>query len=260
MRLLPFAAAVRAEDLRPTDWSTRPLSLCTCPSPTTVAPMPWDVITAIGTLFAGLALPLAFIQIAALRGEQQRAQINKIGTWTQADDVRTDSAQPQWLITLFIQNASELPVQIHIAELAVYPQGHKSVPASADGDPFQSDASNRTVPMEPAYFLPGMGQPWLPRTIPPGHKWRTVVKYTPEVGYDSLSDPNVSIIYLAMIDAAGRRWVMCPYRGSPPRRVDLFNWPFGLRTTGRFRSMPPHWHPERICHVKPETANTDPTE
>lgn len=38
-------------------------------------------VTAIGTLLGGLALPLAFIQLAALRQDRLRAQINKVGAW-----------------------------------------------------------------------------------------------------------------------------------------------------------------------------------
>jgi hypothetical protein len=39
--------------------------------------------------------------------------------------------QPQWQITLFIQNASELPVEVPIAELAIDTLGYQNVLASA---------------------------------------------------------------------------------------------------------------------------------
>ena len=42
------------------------------------------------------------------------------GTLTRAeDDLRMGPDQLEWQITLFIQNASELPVEVHVAELAI---------------------------------------------------------------------------------------------------------------------------------------------
>lgn len=41
----------------------------------------WVAITAIGTVLAGLALPLAFIQLGALRQDRLRGQISKVGVW-----------------------------------------------------------------------------------------------------------------------------------------------------------------------------------
>ena len=67
--------------------------------------------------------------------------------------------QPEWQITLFIQNASELPVEVHVAELAIDTLGYQNVLASGDGEPPQLYADKRTGPVKPAYFFPG--------TIPP---------------------------------------------------------------------------------------------
>jgi len=37
----------------------------------------------------------------------------------------SQAARSEWQITLFIQNASELPVEVHVAQLAVDPVGRK---------------------------------------------------------------------------------------------------------------------------------------
>jgi hypothetical protein len=89
-----------------------------------------------------------------------------------------DPNQPKWQITLFIQNASELPVEIHVAGLAIDTVGYKNVPASAGSEPQQLYADKRTGPVEPAYFFPG--------TVPPGHKWHGEQKYKPEGDFDTV--------------------------------------------------------------------------
>lgn len=126
--------------------------------------MHWaTIITSTGALLGGLAIVIAFIQLGNQREDRLRAQVSRIGVWTQADDMRMASDQPRWQITLFIQNASELPVEVHVAELAIDTLGYKNIPASVSGEPPQLYAHKRTGPVRPAYFFPG--------TIPPGHKW-----------------------------------------------------------------------------------------
>ena len=71
------------------------------------------------------------------REGQLRAQISKIGVWTQADVLRMAPDQPEWQITLFIKNANELPVEVHMAELAIDTLGYQNVLASADSEPPQ---------------------------------------------------------------------------------------------------------------------------
>jgi hypothetical protein len=69
-------------------------------------------VTAIGTLLGGLALPLAFIQLGALRQDRLRAQINKVGVWPATPEKVRDAEQGQseWKVSLNIRNSSELPV------------------------------------------------------------------------------------------------------------------------------------------------------
>jgi hypothetical protein len=177
------------------------------------------IITSTGALLGGLAIVIAFIQLGNQREDRLRGQVSKIGVWTQADDARMVPDQPEWLITLFIQNASELPVEVHMAELAIDTLGYQNVLASADGEPPQQYADKRTRPAKAGYFFPG--------TIPPGHKWHGKQKYTPDGDFDTIVRPRISIIKLAITDAAGRQWDMRPYRGRPPRRVRWrHEWPW----------------------------------
>jgi hypothetical protein len=70
-----------------------------------------DIVTAIGTVFAGLALPLAFIQLRALRQDRLRTQVGKVGAW--ADTPVQGAADPGlWTIPVLIRNGSELPVWV----------------------------------------------------------------------------------------------------------------------------------------------------
>ena len=77
----------------------------------------WAAVTAIGTVLAGLALPLAFIQIGALRRDRLRAQVNKVGVWI--DMKWAKSEPPELQARLLVHNASELPVEIKRVELDV---------------------------------------------------------------------------------------------------------------------------------------------
>jgi hypothetical protein len=182
--------------------------------------MHWaTIITSTGALLGGLAIVIAFIQLGNQREDRLRAQISKIGVWTQADDARMAPDQAQWQITLFIQNASELPVEVHVAELAIDTLGYQNVLASAGGEPPQLYADKRTGPVKPAYFFAG--------TISPGQKWHGEQKYTPDGHFDTIVRPRISIIRLAITDAAGRQWEVRPYRGRPPRRVRWRSeWPW----------------------------------
>ena len=182
--------------------------------------MHWaTIITSTGALLGGLAIVIAFVQLGNQREDRRRAQISKIGVWTQADDARMAPDQPQWQITLFVQNASELPVEVHMAELAIDTLGYQNVLASVGNESPQLYADKRTGPVKPAYFFPG--------TIPPGLKWHDKQKYAPDGDFNTVLRPRINIIRLAITDAAGRQWDMRPYRGRPPRRVRWRSeWPW----------------------------------
>jgi hypothetical protein len=72
------------------------------------APSWTDIVTAIGTVLAGLALPLAFIQLGALRQARLRAQVSKAGAWTGMPE-QTGEEPGLWTIPVLIRNGSELP-------------------------------------------------------------------------------------------------------------------------------------------------------
>lgn len=174
--------------------------------------MHWaTVIASTGTLLSGLAIIIAFIQLGNQREDRLRAQISKIGVWAQADDLRTAPGKPKWQITMFIKNASELPVEVRIGELAIDTLGYKDVLAGSGNQPPQLYAEKRSGPVKAAYFFPG--------TIAPGLTWHGDQKYTPDGDFDTIVLPRISIIQLAIADAAGREWDVRPYRGRPPRRV-----------------------------------------
>jgi len=52
------------------------------------------IITSTGALLGGLAIVIALIQLGNQREDRLRAQISKIGVWTQADDLRMTPDQP----------------------------------------------------------------------------------------------------------------------------------------------------------------------
>jgi hypothetical protein len=66
-----------------------------------------------------LAVPLAFVQLGALRRDQLREQVSKVGAWTGI--VGQVGDRPQWAIPVRIRNSRELPVQVDEVELAVRP-------------------------------------------------------------------------------------------------------------------------------------------
>lgn len=71
------------------------------------APSWTDIVTAIGTVLAGLALPLAFIQLGALRQDRLRAQVSKAGAWTGMPE-QTGEEPGLWTIPVLIRNGSDL--------------------------------------------------------------------------------------------------------------------------------------------------------
>jgi hypothetical protein len=194
-------------------------------------PVPWAAITAVGTVLAGLALPLAFIQLGALRQDRLREQVSKIGVWTEAED----PGDAEWRVSLLIRNASELPVEVHVTELAIDWLGYQTVLASADGEPPQLYSNKRIGPTRLDYFFPGtIGPGFFPGTIGPGRTWVEYRDYSPVGKFDAPPQPRISIIQVAITDVAGRQWELRPHRGGRARRVRWRReWPW------RHRRLPP---------------------
>jgi hypothetical protein len=153
----------------------------------------WAAITAIGTVLAGLALPLAFIQLGALRQDRLRAQISKVGAWAgEWEPAPTKPDEQPWKIPVLIRNSSELPVLVHEVKLYLILQ----------------TSAGKTVP------------PLVPHaTIAPGRTWEGTCEYREDPGREDQQPVQVFIRRVTATDAAGRQWEIRPYRGGPPRRV-----------------------------------------
>lgn len=98
--------------------------------------MPWAAITAIGTVLAGLALPLAFVQLGALRQDRLRAQVSKVGIWL-GDIPPLEPDTQAWNITILIRNSSELPVIVQTADLLRFDRAHPALNMRYPADPIQ---------------------------------------------------------------------------------------------------------------------------
>lgn len=78
----------------------------------------WVAVTAVGTVLADLALPLALIQLGALRQDRLRAQVSKVGAWIGTVE-QMDEKTGSWTIPVLIRNGSELPVRVDSVDVAV---------------------------------------------------------------------------------------------------------------------------------------------
>lgn len=192
--------------------------------------MHWaTTLTAFGALLGGLALPIAFIQLGAQRRDALRGQADKVGAWHQApervfkpgDDLsylledrpipapEPPPGPPQWRLTVFVRNSSELPVLVPTLDLSVRPWGYEHL--AQEGAPGSYSAAKRLGQAKPVYISPG--------TIAPGQTWSDEITYTEPSTYDEPQPPMVSVARVVVTDAAGRQWEIRPYRTGPPRRV-----------------------------------------
>jgi hypothetical protein len=175
--------------------------------------MSWAAITAIGTVLAGLALPLAFIQLRALRQDRLRGQVSKVGAWTGVPEP-LGGILGSWTIPILVRNSSELPVRVNTVDLAVRPWGYDRVLAVPE------DTS------EPGYYMDKrFGKSGrtciLPGTIAPGDTWSTgwTYDYEPEADFDEPQPPMASVTRLVVTDTAGYQWEMRSDRAGPAPRV-----------------------------------------
>jgi hypothetical protein len=182
----------------------------------------WAAVTAIGTVLAGLALPLAFIQLDAQRRERLRAQVSKVGGWTQIYGVFEDGERPvrrllvtvpapeYWRVNLYLRNSSELPVVISRVELHVRDWGYDLAPTDAGPDRYASKrfGDTRTISML-------VGATIGPESTQDDSKdW-----YYADGSFERPQPPMVSINLIVVTDAAGHLWEMRPSKGRPPRQV-----------------------------------------
>jgi hypothetical protein len=172
------------------------------------------IITSAGALLGGLAIVL-FIQLGAQRQDRLRAQVNQIGRWAETADVRTDPDQPEWRISLFIRNSSELPLEALAAILRVQERGYDedAVHQFPDGVPLSVFVKKKTGSSQDHAFRPG--------TIPPGITWEQSIRFRLRSAdtFDVPEEPKVTIIALYVTDAAGHKWDLSTRRAGPPRRI-----------------------------------------
>jgi hypothetical protein len=155
-----------------------------------------DIVTAVGTVLAGLALPLAFIQLGALRQDRLREQVSKVGGWAGAPEQQQMGAEPRiWTIPVFIRNGSGLPVRVDAFDLA-----------ARDGrdDPLPPGVSDTSL---------------VPGTIPPEETWRGHFDHSSSGIFDPPRLPMVSVIRIVVTDAAGHQWETLAGRPGPARLV-----------------------------------------
>ena len=143
----------------------------------------WVAITAIGTVLAGLALPLAFIQLGALRQERLRAQVSKVGAWVGTVEP-TGEGTGSWMIRMLIRNGSELPVGVSAVDLAIRPWGYVRVLAAPEGTGEAGYYMDKRFGRNDRdYIAPGM--------IAPGDTWSTGLTY--DYGSENVFDePQIS--------------------------------------------------------------------
>jgi hypothetical protein len=171
----------------------------------------WAAITAIGTVLAGLALPIAFIQLGALRQDRLRAQVSKVSAWTGAPE-QAGEERGSWTVPVLIRNSSELPVRVDTVDLAVQAWGYERVLAVPEGTTeVDYYMEKRLGESGKTYIAPG--------TIAPGDIWSTDWAYEPEVIFDQPQPPKASVIRAVITDAAGHQWEMRTSRAGPARRV-----------------------------------------
>jgi hypothetical protein len=190
----------------------------------------WTAVTAIGTVLAGLALPLAFVQLDAQRRERLRAQVSKIGGWTQVYGVFKDhellvpqnmiaASTPDgyptgWKVSLSLRNGSELPVVVNRVEMYVRRGGPELLNdrTLAGLMPYASKRSRETEkPFQ--LFIGETFEPESTRESTP-MPWPL-----PGGSFDRSFPPKVSINLIVVTDAAGHLWEVRPTRGRPPKLV-----------------------------------------
>ena len=175
----------------------------------------WAVITAIGTVLAGVALPLAFVQLGALRQDRLRAQVSKVGAWVgtvEQIEEETGEETGSWVIPILIRNGSELPVRVDSVDVAIRPWGYDRVLAVPKGT-IEVDyyMNKRFGKSDQTYIAPG--------TIAPGETWSTGWTYEPEAVFGQPQPPLAAVSRVVVTDNAGYQWEMRSGKAGPVRRV-----------------------------------------
>jgi hypothetical protein len=167
-----------------------------------------DIVTAIGTVFAGLALPLAFVQLGALRRDRLREQVSKVGAWVGTVE---QTGEETWAIPALIRNGSELPIRVNAVDLAVWSVGVGRVLVGREGtNEFGYPRDTKYDRRYPAVFPPG--------SVVPGDTWSFEFHY-PQTIPSQPEAPVAAIMRVVIGDAAGYQWEIRSTKAGPARRV-----------------------------------------
>ena len=154
--------------------------------------MSWTAVaTALGTLAAGLALPMAVYQLAALREDRLRAQISQVGVWMETTIEEAPQAwqgpmgPPRTEIALCIRNSSQLPVDVYSVKLVT-------------------------------------GLVLHPRDIAPDYTWTR--RLDPDQVAEFASFTTGRVTAMSVMDAARNLWDMRPAEVGRPRRIRARRW------------------------------------
>jgi hypothetical protein len=175
----------------------------------------WAAVTAIGTVLGGLALPLAFIQLAALRQDRLRTQVSRVGAWV-GEPERTGEAPGLWKVPVLIRNSSELPVQIDALDVVIRVGGR--VLHVGTLSPLERIRELERIKGETERFVPSVSlgpiAPGDTRSFDNSYEVRDEVKAV-------LGEPRpfAGITRIVITDAAHHQWELGSGRAGPARRV-----------------------------------------
>jgi hypothetical protein len=168
-------------------------------------------LTAVGSLGAGLALPLAFVQLAGLRRDRLQGQVDRVAAWPEAPSLQ-DRVEDVlvWSVPLRVRNSSELPVFVDSVDFDVRTFGYDTVLAAPEGDPAAAGRYAKKVLGDPERMQ------MQPGVIAPGAIWGEALEYHQVLATERTEGPRVAIVQIVVTDAAGRRWRR-PARGRTRR-------------------------------------------
>lgn len=176
----------------------------------------------VGALAAGLALPLAFVQLAGLRRDRLRGQVDKVAAWPEVPaPLKSDGfAEVLWSVPLRVRNSSELPVFVGLVVAEVRPW---------DAAPVAPERESEESGLGAVYTERTRGPVFSdhrePGVVAPGATWARDLEYrqdlkagiSPQVAI--MAPPRVVITVVVVTDAAGRRWKIRGGRAGPARRI-----------------------------------------
>jgi hypothetical protein len=166
-----------------------------------------------------VSLLLAFRIFWRDRTNAERVQVDLIGTWWTIEHYPR-SPDEEAGVRLYIRNASQLPIEV--VQLAYEVHGRWRVPSGSHSWRLVAGVNPRRNFLE------------VLRPVAPEETWNSsnpvnVADTIPEEGarLDPLESVRCVIVWLLLIDSAGRRWELQPGKGVGPNGSD------GIAATGK---------------------------